>query len=179
MRKIFLDAGANNGGSTRKFRAKYDKECEYFIYSFEPNPFFFNNFKNIKKHILVRKAVWVEDTQLDFYLDKDPLKAGSTLIKSKKSAILDKKNPIKVEALDFSRWLKDNLSKDDHIILKMDIEGAEYKVLNKMIGDNTFSYIDELWIEWHQRKVRLPVEEHDALVSKINIPTKKWDALKW
>jgi len=37
------------------------------------------------------------------------------------------------------RKLLNNFTKDDHIILKMDIEGAEYEILNKMIIDNTTS----------------------------------------
>ena len=43
----------------------------------------------------------------------------------------------KVEAIDFSKWVLENFTEEDFIILKMDIEGSEYKVLPKMIEDGT------------------------------------------
>ena len=43
----------------------------------------------------------------------------------------------------------DNFSKDDYIVIKMDIEGAEYKVLPKMIEDGSIEYINSAYIEWH------------------------------
>jgi FkbM family methyltransferase len=58
-------------------------------------------------------------------------------------------DPVLVECIDFSKWIKDNFSKEDYIFLKMDIEGSEYKILPKMINDGTISYIDALVIEWH------------------------------
>jgi hypothetical protein len=54
-----------------------------------------------------------------------------------------------VDAIDFSQWVKNNFEEGDNITLKMDIEGSEYKVLPKMISDNTLKYINHLIIEWH------------------------------
>ena len=31
----------------------------------------------------------------------------------------------------------------------MDIEGAEFETLRKMLKDNTMSLIKEIWVEWH------------------------------
>lgn len=59
------------------------------------------------------------------------------------------KEPVVVETIDFSNWIKENFDKDDYIFLKMDIEGSEYRVLPKMISDGTMSYINSLVIEWH------------------------------
>ena len=53
-----------------------------------------------------------------------------------------------VDAIDFSQWVKNNFEEGDNITLKMDIEGSEYKVLPKMISDNTLKYINHLIIEW-------------------------------
>ena len=179
MRKIFIDAGAHDGCSVRKFRRETDKDSSYFIYSFEANPEFSKYFKDIKNHTLIIKAVWIENGKKEFYTSKETLRAGGTLIKGKKSGQLDKSHPIVVETLDFSEWILKNLSKDDFIILKMDIEGAEYQVIPKMLDDGSFDYINELWIEWHWPKIRLPKIKHDILFNRIKIPTKKWDALMW
>jgi len=177
MRKIFIDAGAHEGCSVRKFRKEYDKKAKYFIYSFEIEPDFAPYFNNITNHSFINKGVWIEDGVEEFYRSHEPLRVGSTLIKKKKSAKIDKKHPIMVETIDFSKWISKNLSKNDHIILKMDIEGAEYHVIPKMMRDGTFDYINELWIEWHWPKIKYPKERHNKLVEKISIPTKKWCAL--
>ena len=41
MRKIFLDCGANDGCSVRKFINENKDYKDYFVHSFEPNPFNF------------------------------------------------------------------------------------------------------------------------------------------
>lgn len=56
---------------------------------------------------------------------------------------------VKVESIDISQWILDNFSKDDFIVLKMDIEGSEYQVLPKMIKDGSIGYINHAFIEWH------------------------------
>ena len=56
---------------------------------------------------------------------------------------------VEVETVDLSQWIKDNFSKEDFIVMKMDIEGAEYTVLPKLIEDGTASYINRAFIEWH------------------------------
>lgn len=177
--KIFIDAGAHEGCSVKKFRKLYDKKIEYHIYSFEPEPDFVSYFKDIPKHTFINKAAWIKDGKMDYYRSKEQLRAGGTLLKEKKSGNLDKGNPIKVKTIDFSKWIANNFSKDDYIILKMDIEGAEYEVIPKMLEDRTFDYINELWIEWHWPKIRYPEDLHNSLVKRILIPTKKWCALEF
>jgi hypothetical protein len=57
-----------------------------------------------------------------------------------------------VACFDFSRWLSDlrtSHPRPDVIVVKMDIEGAEVPVLQKMIEDGTDALIDELLVEWH------------------------------
>ena len=56
---------------------------------------------------------------------------------------------VKVESIDISQWILDTFSKDDRIVMKMDIEGSEYEVLPKMIEDGSINYVNQLYIEWH------------------------------
>lgn len=177
--KIFLDCGAHDGCSVTKFRKLYDKKQKYKIYSFEPEPQFAKFFIDTPKHTFINKAVWISDGFLDYYRSNEKLRVGSTLIKEKKSGKIDKQHPIKVETIDFSKWILENLNEDDYIILKMDIEGAEYKVLPKMFEDGSFAYINELWIEWHYRKIRLDENQHNKVFNQIHIPITKWDALEF
>lgn len=177
--KIFIDAGAHNGCSVRKFREETDVDIEYDIYSFEVDPRYKDSFKDIPKHTFINKAVWIYDGKAQFYRSGAKMHDGGTLIKNKKSGKLDKNNPIKVDTIDLSMWVKENFAKDDYIVLKLDIEGAEYEVLKKMIEDKTIDYINELWIEWHWKKIGLAKAIHNDLASKINVPVRDWCALRW
>ncbi len=56
---------------------------------------------------------------------------------------------IEVESIDLSKWIINNFSKEDFIVLKMDIEGAEYKIIPKMFEDGSVNYINYAFIEWH------------------------------
>ncbi|MGD2072091.1 MAG: FkbM family methyltransferase [Candidatus Thorarchaeota archaeon] len=187
--KVFVDAGANDSCSARIFRKLYDPKNKYVIYSFEVEPDFKNNFNNISNLVFINKAVWIEDGHINFYRDNyvkivngrcgKLQRAGGSLIKEKKSGNLDKKNPIKVESIDFSKWLRETLSKDDYIILKMDIEGAEYKVLEKMLKEKTFEYINRFMIEWHWKKIGMSVEDHNKIASQIpRILIEKWPGVE-
>jgi len=73
-----------------------------------------------------------------------------------------------VECIDFSRWVLDNFKEDDHIIVKMDIEGAEFRVLVKMIHDGSINYINELYVEWHFAFDDFPDKNlHNILVARL------------
>ena len=166
-KKIFIDGGAYDGESVKFFKKRFTDWGEYDIYSFECNPIFEKDYQEDNINF-IKNAIWIEDTNMNFYRcsDKD-YQWGSSLLVDKTSGALDKENPTIVEAIDFSKWLIDNFSEDDYIVLKLDIEGAEYKVLDKMITDGSIKYIDELHGEWHYLKIDIDEEEHYKLVSKL------------
>ena len=153
MKKYFINCGGHDGCSARWFRDKIDKDSEYFIYTFEPDPRFKGCYGDLKKHKFYRKAVWIKDGRINFYLSIVPLANGSSLVKEKRTGNLDKENPIRVRCIDFSMWIKKTFEKEDYIFLKLDIEGAEYEVLEKMMKDGTLSYIDKLIISFHYNKI--------------------------
>ena len=74
---------------------------------------------------------------------------------------------IQVECIDFSAWMKDNLSPDDNIILKMDIEGSEFRVLPKMIDDDTMDYVNALIVEWHDWEFKQLASFKQAIMNVI------------
>jgi len=179
MKKYFINCGGHDGGSARWFRDVIDKKSEYHIHSFEPDPRFMRSYLDLKNHTFHRKAIWIYDGRIDFYLSNTNLGNGSSLLKTKKTGYLDKKNPIGIQCIDFSQWIKKHFQKEDDIILKLDIEGAEYEVLNKMIEDDTLCYINELMISWHwYRFSDMTHEQHNAFLEKLKknlkIPIKRW-----
>jgi FkbM family methyltransferase len=184
MRKIFLDCGGNNGCSVRMFRGLYDKDEEYEVYTFEPNPVFDHWYDELDIN-LIKKAVWIKDEELIFYQVENrhdgKESGGSTLNKAKAMAhnnVLV--HELKVQGIDFSAWLSDNFDPEDEIILKMDIEGSEYEVLHKMCDDGTIKFINKLYIEFHWDKMGLKKEDHDHLLKRLaGLEIKEWDAIQW
>lgn len=190
MRKIFIDCGANNGCSVLKFRNERDRSNEYEYHCFEANDAFLEDIRKTGA-TCYHKAVWVENKKVTFYIvvvDKYGKQGrgttgASTLNeeKNKRNLKIHKKvEAVTVDGIDISIWIRDNFSKDDHIVLKMDIEGSEYEVLEKMIEDNTFEMIDELLVEFHWKKCEISERRHNALYNKLlsyNIPISEWDAL--
>ena len=160
MRKIYVDCGSFKGKSIKQFRALFGGDYEIFAF----DPFVVREYAGMT---FFKKAVWVEDCKMPLYVNTKKRNAGSSLFKEKITGKLNKDNPVEVECVDFSRWIRDNFDPTDYIVLKMNIEGSEYPVLNKMIEDGTIDYIDRLYLSFHYEKIGLSKEEHDKLVSAL------------
>ena len=172
-RNVFIDCGGHKGQSIEKFkRSKQYRDSKFEIFSFEPNFDLIQNYaKNNPEVHIHSKAVWVKDEKINFYLDRND-GDGSSVLTEKihpngyKENDLD--NPLEVDAINFSQWIFKNFEKKDYIVLKMDIEGAEYHVLPKMIKDGTIKYINEIYIEWHHKKVNVDEKVHQKLVKQLD-----------
>jgi len=192
MRKVFIDCGANDGCSVRCFRDTIPGADEFEIHSFEANP-------NLNKYFPIdgvqyyNKAVWVEDGTISFYnvsVDKygnDSGETGASTVCEQKALYNiapgrhEENEIINVESIDLSKWIMSNFNKDDFIVLKLDVEGAEYDILPKMIEDGSMQYVNELLIEFHNKKCGHTLREDRMLTEKINsygIPITEWDADK-
>ncbi|MDO3379582.1 FkbM family methyltransferase [Geoalkalibacter halelectricus] len=183
-KNVFIDGGGNDGSSVRKFRKKYDIFCRFEIYTFEPNEIYKPNYQGISRHNLIQCALSDKDGEQLFYLDRDD-GDGSTLFKDKLTeknggyGTLDLLEPVKVKVLNLSNWLLSNFSIKDYIVLKLDVEGAEYDILEKMISDGTINYIRRIFIEWHWEKIGVPFDRHEKILnslSALGIQVDEWDA---
>ena len=120
--------------------------------------------------------MWIEDGKKDFYLGHE---ASSSLIYGKTRGRLDFDNPIEVETIDLGKWISNNFTENDYIILKMDVEGAEYEILNKMLNDGSIKYVDKLYIEFHGSRVfktREDTKEIRKRLKDIELDVYSWDA---
>ena len=165
MRKIFIDCGAYKGKMTKIFLTNSGNGFE--VFAFEPNPYAKIHKKKVNC-VVYKKAVWIKDEIIPFYINKKKVRhsQGSSLLKEKTSGGLDTK--ILVEAVNFGKWIKDNFSKDDFIVVKMDIEGAEFKVLESMIADGSIYYINKLHFESHAHCIGMPDSARIELCKKLS-----------
>lgn len=116
-------------------------------------------------------AAWISDGIIDFYFGQNS-DQSSTLIKGKKTGhewAVDYETSYKAQSIDFDRWFRENTSADDLISLKMDIEGSEYKVLQRLIDSGSVSRIKDMKVEWHWDRYpgHVSREEHDRIRNKL------------
>lgn len=177
---VYIDAGGHGGQSIDRFKNMMGAIPNARIYSFECHPRCYEKLKSYATDniIVSNKAVWIEDGEIDFYLDMLDKTTdrgfpgqASTISKTKMERGIEGQftndSLIKVPCIDFSKWIKTNLNKSDYIFLKMDIEGAEYEVLDRMIETGAINYLDDLDIEFHWHKIGLDKNIHDELVDKL------------
>jgi len=178
--KIFIDCGAHCGESILEAKRRFGNDIK--IYSFEANTNlaealieYFKNDSNVK---VENKAAWIEDSFIEFYLSTS-WSDGSSVYKEKNSGGISENVLLKVPCFDLSSFIN-SFDKDDYIILKLDIEGAEYEILSKMIDDNTIKRVNELHGEFHPNKInkseiKLLEEKVDNYLKENNIKFNIWE----
>jgi len=176
-RKIFVDCGSNTCKVLEE-RIELGMESEFF--AFEPQPELVACVEEVRRrHPAIpihffEKAVWVHEGTMDFFLATEwgpNYRGGSTLLAGhiKNAAKVDYSQPVAVRCIDFSRWIRRNFSQRDDLVVKMDIEGAEYPVLEMMVADGTIDYVTELIVEFHwQMNENLSQERHEALLAALD-----------
>jgi FkbM family methyltransferase len=157
MRKIFIDCGSHDGCSVRKFDDLYDVDNEYEFHCFEGNPNLFKWHPVNKRCVFNNNIVGGSSNPVDFFVHDTS--GGSTTSKKKHEDYLKKYSQvaslgafsptIKYNPIVLSEYIQKNFKEDDFIVLKLDIEGSEYEVLQDLIDKNCLSYIDSIFIEWH------------------------------
>jgi FkbM family methyltransferase len=185
MKKIILDCGSHLGESVIKFRSMFpDTELE--IYMFEPNTHLYNifnsnsEFNNCKKF---NKAISNKNEIVKLWgCTKNKNSVGSSLEKSK--AVTDKieeNDYIEIESIDLSDFINKNFLKEDYIILKLDIEGAEYDTLERLFETSVIHFINEIYCEFHSQWLAPDFSQREDNIRKkleeINLQINYWDAL--
>lgn len=157
MRNIFIDLGCYDGDTVEEFRnwskVAFPDRSDWKIYAFDPNPKFKHNWKKKSNDntFFEQSAAWIKDGEIEVAIDQTDTPRGTTVMPSK-VAIWDNFPHIIVKCFDFSKWIEK--FKDDFLVVKMDAEGAEFPILEKMIRDGTDKLVDRLMVEFHPNKVR-------------------------
>lgn len=138
MKKIFLDCGQFDGVAVEQ----YCVDDSWEIYSFEPDPKYLPHLPPLT---LIEKAVWTEDGELPFLID--PRQQASHIQGIAGTEFEEKRM---VPSIDFSKFVAD-LPETNLIVCSMDIEGAEFPVLRKMIKEGTIKRLKVLDVEFHHR----------------------------
>lgn len=175
MRKVFLDLGAHVGESVRYFRKHWPDWKEYEYFAFEPLP------ENIEKLNLIEGITVIEaaaahyNSSTNFYTG---LSESGSLSDKKRTGGLDGETHIIVRTIDFPAWFDKTILMGcdqnyiPEVIIKMNIEGSEYDIIERMFYDGLLPYVSKFYIQWHWQKIGLSKAEHDRISGLI-----KW--LPW
>lgn len=194
MKNIFLDCGTHFGQGLSYFIRKYNMVSNWHIESYEANPVTFNQFEpqRIYKNVVYKNlAVNVYDGIVDFNIEcpSDIIEKNTGMASS--IIPIDEWNPqegklifnesIKVNCIDFSKYIKESFSLSDFIVCKLDIEGAEFSILNKMIEDKTIEYIKHLYVEFHSDYFydKQTMREQENLIIKTISQHTQTQLYKW
>ena len=184
-RRLFIDCGGYDGCSVLKFLTT---EPHYDCVSFEPNPELWDYYEDIPTQ-LIRKAVYTFDGEIDLTID--PVDGdGSSIHPTKQidfTQQVDNKDcpVVRVPCVDLSAFVRNAAKTYGTIVLKLDIEGAEYDILEKMLEEGTIAHIDRIKCEFHGHKMDLDRARHERIVAQLEklCPLEPWDALafsvKW
>ncbi|KAF9934078.1 hypothetical protein BGZ67_004008 [Mortierella alpina] len=177
-RYIFVDLGANRADSLEVFlqnpgaKFQYDfprpswathEEAEIFL--FEANPVFNGHLvkakeacdeRGIKVTIFPSTVVDVKDTIRTFFMDtvNDAHDYwGSSIYASHPDAVRSGAKGTDLTGVNIATWLLRNTLPRDFVVVKMDIEGAEYEVIPHMADMGAWVVMDHLLVEWHGARV--------------------------
>ena len=168
MNIINIDCGANVGNITERLLGSAD-----VVHAFEPNP---HAFKKLKDRFFYNpKVVCHQNAVLDvkktvkLFLhensDKDEVhwSTGSSLLDFKGNVLKDKF--VEVEAIDLCSFISNLEGKIN--ILKIDVEGVEYEILNKLIDLKLVEQINSIKVEIHAKKIPELAEKEELLKKRI------------
>jgi FkbM family methyltransferase len=188
-RTVFIDCGANVGRVLQRQIQRFPAR-EYF--AIEANPELIPHIEAVRDRYpnssinIMHCAAWHSDGAIPFYLsgrnsEGRVVHDGSTAVLGKsprhrQSGVIDYGHPIEVPSLDLSAWIRSTFAPSDIIYLKMDIEGAEYVVLDKMLQDGTLDYVREAKVEFHYsddgRISTIDKRLHERIVEEVRRRTR-------
>ena len=151
----FLDFGAHTGEQVIQTAPLMD------VIAYEPDPRAFSLLvKNVESigstghHIELNQCALSVSSGLARlgYSDQNPDKTGGSTLALSKGGFSGL-NGVECRTVD-ARSVLDRLDKPESTILKMDIEGAEYKVLRHLITHEKFRKLGLIFVEFHERKMR-------------------------
>ena len=157
----------------------------------EANPFFNKSLDALKVYcenlghtfyMYSQSAAWVKNEKLTFYLDTVNIGYnywGSSLRDDHPDVIRSNKTKVIVNGIDVADLLR-RYSIYDEVVLKIDIEGTEYQLLEHLMKTNSLKLVDIIAIEFHERflevkNVELQRKEFDTYFKENNINSVPWD----
>ena len=157
--KVFIDGGAHLGEALNALLDRREDMQGSDVHFYEPLPRYAPLLKQLgderanqyKVHIHCA-ALWTNTSSAVLYESTGRWgDLASTLLEGTletKGVCIDRCAPIQVRTVDINEVL-DSFSHKDYIVMKLDVEGAEYYLLDRMLNTGSIEMLRELYIEYH------------------------------
>lgn len=145
---VYIDVGANTYKSSigAWFQLHYPKQSHKFdIFAIEANGLFGADYLHHPEVKFLPYAAWISNESLTLSLSS--VHGGQIQQKTVSSLTLPKLS--RVRGLDLADWLMKTVTKEDYVVMKMDVGGAEFQLLPKLLNTGAICLIDELFLECH------------------------------
>ncbi|KAK3151352.1 hypothetical protein QOZ80_3AG0244790 [Eleusine coracana subsp. coracana] len=148
-RYAYVDVGARSYGSSigSWFRKRYPKQNRTFeVFAVEADPAFHAEYAARKGRVtLLPYAAWVRNDTLAFEIN------GMGRIRPAEGAS-ESAEVRRVPAFDLAEWMTRTFSEQDYVVVKMDVEGAEFDLVTRMLHTGAICLVDELFLECHYNR---------------------------
>lgn len=149
------------------------------LYGFDPWPALIEGETELEgtQVILARKAAWIADGEIEFARVRGFRAWDSTVMREKnsRSEWSGSGEIIRVPCFDFSSWLR---TLPEPPIVKFDVEGAEFPILERMVETGADVLVEELLVEWHDDKMADFPDRRAILLARLRCPVTSWEDAK-
>lgn len=160
---IFIDLGAADGNTFRQFMNNdYGpvSSCpsgQWEAYLVEANPHFDVPLQQLAQqypnqvHVLKSTAAFSCVGQTSFFIDTDPTHNhwGSSMSEAAPDAVRSGKQKVTVPTVNVIQLIAQSVIPADWVMLKVDIEGAEYEVIPCLASFTHANLVDRMYLEEH------------------------------
>ncbi|WVZ01311.1 hypothetical protein V8G54_027380 [Vigna mungo] len=151
-RYVYVDVGARSYGSSigSWFRKQYPKQNKTFhVYAIEADKTFHQEYGLKKGVTLLPYAAWVRNESLVFEINHGPREK----VQGKGRGIGFNGGEVeRIPGFDFAEWLKNTFSKNDFVVMKIDVEGTEFDLIPRLFETGAICLVDEIFLECHYNR---------------------------
>lgn len=162
---IAIDVGCARYGGDFSLERMLSEFAPDVLFGFDPewDESMFSPPEEMTAQVIVQKAAaWVYNGKIGF----EGSRLGGHIASSARL----------VPCIDLAEFIR-SLPSDHDIVLKIDAEGAEYELLEHLIGLRVDELLTLAWVEWHPPGVRVngrPDVRRDAIEESISCEIVEW-----
>ncbi|XP_071737982.1 uncharacterized protein [Rutidosis leptorrhynchoides] len=160
-RYVYIDVGARSYGSSigSWFKKHYPTQNKSFkIFAIVADKRFHQEYESKKKITLLPYAAWVRNESLFFEINREPNNKneekgqGMGRVQSAQTSTNFIRDPNKIQGFDFAIWVRNTFVEKDFVVMKMDVEGSEFDLIERMVETGAICLIDEMFLECHYNR---------------------------
>jgi FkbM family methyltransferase len=153
-RVVFLDGGARAGEALDWYVNKRPDLAGCEVHFFEPNP----NHREALEELCrqsrgrmksIHAAVGTSAGTAKLFTCLEEVGDLGNSLFSESRCNLDRDHPVDVQMVDLASYILENFEPQDYLVLKLDVQGAEYQLVPHLISTGAIALLDEIHVEWH------------------------------